>query len=446
MIVQSPELRETVLERFLKTVGYRRWVKLGAVGTGAGGGEEADPLSLSLQNEQDLSDYMRGVSTPTHEYARIAALYNHSLYVHPSHRDPSLYETVRLLAASCRAYSRVVLRLRAQAEREVAVARSRAGRGCASRPPSRVPSPTFSYSNQSHASSAQNSGSNSNLNANSQQHQNQLTPAPASAPAQRPTFSSPLFRPKRAPLLRVFVPSPDGDWLSDKSVLECEAECRRAGVNGLMRLGDVVWDVAVGDEGNVGRLVWDGSYLIDLDYTYSPIGDLPKYMPTLAFPPSYFHRVIRTGPSASNPIAHIDLRPWGEEIAANLQLLQDRVRTETPQGTYHNVVRWVHRSSFVIRPPPRGPQRSPRVPIPEYGLFVDPGWYGTIVVETEGTNESLADLQDRCGPGAFPPRPTPVNGVKATDREGKLVFRILREKSRPGEIWIRAVSPKEKLL
>lgn len=67
----------------------------------------------------------------------------------------------------------------------------------------------------------------------------------------------------------------------------------------------------------------------DLDYTYSPIGDLPKYMPTLAFPPSYFHRVIRMGAESTNPIAHIDLRPWGEEIAHNLQLLQDRVRTET---------------------------------------------------------------------------------------------------------------------
>ncbi|KAG6826768.1 hypothetical protein H0H92_014523 [Tricholoma furcatifolium] len=309
MLVQNPALRETVLERFLK---------------------------------MDLNDYMRGVSTPTHEYARIAALYNHSLFVHPSHRDQSLYDTVH------------------------------------------------------------------------------------------------------------------GDWLSDKSVLDCEAELRRAGVMGLLRLGDVVWDVAVGDEGNVGRLIWDGSYLIDLDYTYSPIGDLPKYMPTLAFPPSYFHRVIRTGPNSSNPTAHIDLRPWGEEIAANLQLLQDRVRTETPQGAYHNVVRWVHRSSFVIRPPGRGAMRQnhppvahagpPRVPIPETNLFVDPGWYGTIVVETEGTNESLADLQARCGPGAFPPRPAPVNGFKATDRDNKLVFRILREKSRPGEIWIRAVSPKERLL
>ena len=75
-------------------------------------------------------------------------------------------------------------------------------------------------------------------------------------------FQSPLFRLRRAPLLQVFVPSPDGDWLSDTSVLECEAELKRAGVLHLMRAGDVVWDVAVGDEANVGRLIWDGNYLI----------------------------------------------------------------------------------------------------------------------------------------------------------------------------------------
>ena len=67
----------------------------------------------------------------------------------------------------------------------------------------------------------------------------------------------------------------------------------------------------------------------DLDYTYSTIGDLPKYLPTLAFPPSYFHRVVRTGAGSTNPIVHVDISPWGEEIALNLQLLQDRVRTET---------------------------------------------------------------------------------------------------------------------
>jgi hypothetical protein len=76
---------------------------------------------------------------------------------------------------------------------------------------------------------------------------------------------------------------------------------------------------------------------------------------------------------------------------------------------------------------------TPRIPIPESnGLFVDPGWYGTIVVETEGTNEALADLQDRCGPGAFPPRPQGVNG-RQINRDQKKVFRILREKR--WELW-----------
>lgn len=154
-----------------------------------------------------------------------------------------------------------------------------------------------------------------------------------------------------------------------------------------------------------------------------------------------------------------------------------------PQGAYHNVVRWVHRSSFTIRPSrgsaPRygsSARASPgngRIPIPESNnLFVDSGWYGTIVVETEGTNEALADLQDRCGPGAFPPRPKNLS-ARATQAqvENRKVFRILRERrrvgfgrlpwvfamlmllftsfllfSRPGEIWIKAVSVKERLL
>ncbi|KAJ7750408.1 hypothetical protein DFH07DRAFT_746148 [Mycena maculata] len=391
---------------------------------------------------------MRGVSIPTHEYARVAEAYVQSFNVPPAARDPTLLVEARNLTMSTRAYTRVILRLRAQAEREA----SEAAAVKAYSPPAsikKVNGYASSRSSPSRASSRAPSPNSSFSNSNG--HSQQLYSQPSAA---GPAFRSPLFRIKRAPLLRTFVPSPDGDWLSDKSVLECEAELKRAGVIGLLRMGDVIWDVAVGDEGNVGRLVWDGSYLIDLDYKYSTVGDLPQYLPTLAFPPSYFHRVIRTGPASSNPVVHVDISPWGQEIAANLQLLQDRVRTETPQGAYHNVVRWVHRSSFVIRAPakPRmsisGRSRppSPRIPIPESsGLFVDPGWYGTIVVETEGTNEALADLQDRC-PGAFPPRAGgPPTVVLKEAKDAKKVFKILREKSRPGEIWIRAVGPKERL-
>ncbi|KAF9814782.1 hypothetical protein IEO21_04940 [Rhodonia placenta] len=270
----------------------------------------------------------------------------------------------------------------------------------------------------------------------------------------RADFQSPLVRLRRAPLLQVFVPSPEGAWLSDANVLACEGELQAAGVMRLMRAGDVVWDIAVGDEANVGRMVWDGSYLIDLDYTWSPIGDVPHYLPTLAFPPSYFHRVIRTA-GAGNPVCHIDISSWGEEIAKNLNMVQDRARTETPQGSHHTVVRWMSRSKFTIRPPAPGKpiriQVPPSVgpgPGPGGAWVVDPSWYGTVVVETESTNESIADLQARCG-NAFPPRATGSSARGKSENkkvEDRQVFRILRDRSRPGEIWIRTVTDKERLL
>ncbi|KAK7052252.1 hypothetical protein R3P38DRAFT_2685050 [Favolaschia claudopus] len=425
-LVGTHELREVALERYLKTVGYARWAW-----------SDEDPLELTLL---DLHDYMRGVSLPTHEYARVAETYVQSFSIPPAARDPSHLASARNLTMSTRAYTRVVLRLRAQAEREAADVAAAKAAG----PP--VPPKKQRISN----------GYASNRSSPSRTSSRAPSPTSGHGHQASTTFRSPLFRLKRAPLLRVFVPSPDGDWLSDKSVLECEAELKRANVLGLLRVGDVVWDIAVGDEGNVGRLIWDGSYLIDLDYKYSTVGDLPQYLPTLAFPPSYFHRVVRTGPSSSNPVVHIDIAPWGQEIATNLQLLQDRIRTETPQGNVHNVVRWVHRSSFIIRAPPKqrqsmsssGSRRPPspaRIPIPDStNLYVDSGWYGTIVVETEGTNEALADLQDRC-PGAFPPRAGGPQTLTKEMKDARRVFKILREKSRPGEIWIRAVGPKEKL-
>ena len=121
-------------------------------------------------------------------------------------------------------------------------------------------------------------------------------------------------------MLQVFVPSPEGDWLSDASVLECEQELKRAGATHLLRAGDVIWDTAVGDEGNVGRLVWDGNYLIvghsivvpsssslalihrdtqDLDYANSRAGDLHeetgsaggRFTSSVPFFPSWNYRL-----------------------------------------------------------------------------------------------------------------------------------------------------------
>lgn len=87
--------------------------------------------------------------------------------------------------------------------------------------------------------------------------------------------------------------------------------------------------------------------------------------------------------------------------------------------------------------------------------MIDPAWHGTVVIDAEGTNEGLADLQARVGNSVMlmpvktlSARPsienfgsTPLGAGGA----GKTVFRLLREKSQPGEIWLRCVREKEKI-
>jgi hypothetical protein len=75
------------------------------------------------------------------------------------------------------------------------------------------------------------------------------------------------------------------------------------------------------------------------------------------------------------------------------------------------------------------------IPIPGFaGLFVDASWYGKIVIETEGTADSLTDLQDRCGPGAFPSRvqssARTMMSQKSLQREkdARKVFRVVRDR------------------
>lgn len=143
-------------------------------------------------------------------------------------------DQARAMSFATRAYSRIIVRLRAQAEAVMAYG------GAVSKIPggpvmgSRAPSPS-SYDIQ--------------------------FSRPSNGQRGRMVFASPIFQPKRAPLLRVFVPSPE-DWLSDASVVECESELNRAGILHMLRPGDTVWDIAVGDEGNAGRMVWDGNFLL----------------------------------------------------------------------------------------------------------------------------------------------------------------------------------------
>jgi hypothetical protein len=153
-------------------------------------------------------------------------------------------ETVCVLTASARVYTRTVLRLRAQAEKEQTVhngiMRKHSTMTHVNSPysspeitwsTSRAPSPRYSSFSRWQHHFWQSRGHSPPLPSLSQrQHQQQGI-----------TFRSLLFWIQRAPLLWVFVPSPEEDWLSDKSVLECEVECRRAGVSKLLR-----WEMWLG--------------------------------------------------------------------------------------------------------------------------------------------------------------------------------------------------------
>jgi hypothetical protein len=248
----DPTLCDVVLERYLGTVGYARW-----------SWSNPEPIRITLA---EMRAYMRGVSKPVHVYAQASISI---LSSPPSEENARLIHDMK---KETRAFNRIVIRLRAQAEADVEQNAVRRKRSIGQAQPPQRPNngPPLSWS----AGKAQGQGgrhrSVSRQSSRAPSPTNSMWSQGASSQVHLPLgttrtsggFKSPLFRLRRAPLLRVFVPSPEGDWLSDAGVLECETELRKAGILPLLRVGDVVWDTALGDEGNVGRLVWDGRYLI----------------------------------------------------------------------------------------------------------------------------------------------------------------------------------------
>lgn len=269
----DPALCDVALERYLSTVGYARW-----------SWPSPEPIRISLA---EMHAYMRGVSVPVYVYAQSAF----SVLLSPPSEEST--QLVRGMQKQTRAFNRVVLRLRAQAEADAeqgATTRRRQSIG-QSQPPRQSSGPPPSWSagaaqvqNGRHRpASRQSSRAPSPTNSAWSQWAGSQPHLPLGSTTTTGDFRSPLFRLRRAPLLRVFVPSPEGDWLSDSGVIECETELRKAGILPLLRVGDVVWDTALGDEGNVGRLVWDGRYLIvRLAYSCSLI---PSHAPEIIIGP-----------------------------------------------------------------------------------------------------------------------------------------------------------------
>ncbi|POW11609.1 hypothetical protein PSTT_05150 [Puccinia striiformis] len=215
-----------------------------------------------------------------------------------------------------------------------------------------------------------------------------------------------IYRSGKAALFKVWVPCAD-HWMSNEELAECERELWRSQVWSYLKKGDVCWNLAIGDFGNEGKLLFDGRFLRDLNFEFDEVGHLPSWLNMLDFSPSYFHKIISS--STTSPIFYLDLSSFKEEIRKSLRLSEDKIEVASPQARYR-VQRWVYRSVIKI---PRGK------------------WEGYVVIEVEGTSEHANDLLKRCC-------------VHSDGSKKATPWRIIREKSRPGKLWIRPVNDDEK--
>lgn len=144
--------------------------------------------------------------------------------------------------------------------------------------------------------------------------------------------------------------------------------------------------------------------------------------------------------STPNPVFYLGLNLYVDQIRESLALCDEKVQVSSPQGSYQ-IKRFVYRcvlaplsfSSELQTDSPRFGSGSCRINAgaiiggtggaggagPGGVDIVHEDWSGTVVVETDGTTEHATTLIARCSSTV----PTP--------------WRILRDKSRPGKLWLR---------
>ncbi|GEM06916.1 F-box domain contaning protein [Rhodotorula toruloides] len=311
---------------------------------------------------RDLIAFRAGLQLGQDDYSRLARAYT---------VDPGRFSTasLRLARATTRAWNRVALRIRAQ---------------------SLLPA--------------------SSLN------------LPAYSPS---TAGSPAYKPSRAALLRVWVPTRDGgSWMNDDELVECEREVYRSGVWTQLKKGDVVANVGVVlPFGNVSKLVYDGKFLRDLSFTYDAVGHLPNWLNMLSFSPAYFHNVIAS--STPNPVIYLSLSAHTSAVRETMTLCKDKVSLSSPQGQYL-VSRYVYRGTLRLVAGQIIGDAAGAGGLGPGGIeVVHEDWAGQVVVETEGTTEHATMLLAR------------VASIEPTP------WRVTRERSRPGRIWLRPVFENE---
>lgn len=257
---EEGEGRELVLERFLGGMGYRtlraqekeedprRGLERQSTAPRAESRSKnpsptskAQTITLTLR---DLDAFFVGLQISPEQYASFAVQFLQRR-LHPN--------TLRLVRASTRAWTRVVLRLRAQSTLPTSALK------------------TWAFVGLQEEEKGAGSGDQK------------------------------VFKVGRAPSLKVWVPTKGGgSWMDDAEVIECEREVWRSGVWSEMKRGDVVSNMAISAVGNIGKLLHDGKFLRDFSFAFDAAGHLPPWLNAVVFSPGYYHNIVAS--STSSPV------------------------------------------------------------------------------------------------------------------------------------------------
>lgn len=174
------------------------------------------------------------------------------------------------------------------------------------------------------------------------------------------------------------------------------------------------------------------------------------------FPPSYYHHVIAS--TTTTPVFYLDLTEFKSQVQDTMELCQDKFNKPSQQVTrrtsVYRVQRWVYRSVIKINP---GTKTGIVEDLPGWeptdsGMgMIHRDWVGKIVIEVEGTAEKARDLLERCTKASVE-KLVPVDhlstirfankekqsGLRLEMRRLQLSpWKIVRERSRPGLLWIQ---------
>ncbi|CAH7682118.1 expressed protein [Phakopsora pachyrhizi] len=201
-----------------------------------------------------------------------------------------------------------------------------------------------------------------------------------------------IFKLGRAACFKVWVSCNDY-WMNNQELVECERELWRSGVWPNLRKGDLCWNLAIGDFGNEGRLIFDGSYCRDLGFEVDEIGHLPSWLNMMQFPVAYFHKLIFNS-HPSSMIVYLDLSRFKRQITKNMKLIKDQVDFNSTLNRYR-LQKWIYRTEFNI---------SEEKPVIGDGTgdlknqnTIDPSWYGSCVIEIESTSEKVKEVMHVIG-------------------------------------------------